>query len=66
VPFYLPGTNPYLREWSEWYGVTFESTRGGAETMYPEYRELMPQTWSTLDRCERYCTCFNGFGCNVN
>ena len=66
VPFYLPGENPYLREWSEWYGVTFESTRGGAETMYPEYRELMPQTWSTLDRCERYCRCFNGFGCNVN
>jgi hypothetical protein len=65
VPHYLPGENPYLREWSEWYGVPYDATRGGAETMYPEYRELLPQTWSTLDRCERYCRCFNGFGCGL-
>ena len=66
VPHYLPGQNPYLREWSEWYGVPYDATRGGAETMYPEYRELLPQTWSTLDRCERYCRCFNGgFGCGL-
>ena len=65
VPHYLPGQNPYLREWSDWYGVPYDSTRGGAETMYPEYRELLPQTWSTLDRCERYCRCFNGFGCGL-
>ena len=62
VPNYLPGENPYLGEWSEWYGVPLEATRGGAETMYPEYRELLPQTWSTLDRCERYCECLNGGG----
>jgi hypothetical protein len=65
VPHYLPGDNPYLREWSEWYGVPYDATRGGADTMYPEYRELLPQTWSTLDRCERYCRCFNGFGCGL-
>ena len=65
VPHYLPGENPYLREWSEWYGVPYEATRGGAETMYPEYRELLPQTWSTLDRCERYCQCFNEGGCGL-
>jgi hypothetical protein len=62
VPHYLPGQNPYLAEWAEWYGVPVEATRGGAETMYPEYRELLPQTWSTLDRCDRYCECFNGSG----
>jgi hypothetical protein len=65
VPHYLPGENPYLTEWAEWYGVPVEAARGGAETMYPEYRELLPQTWSTLDRCERYCRCFNGFGCGL-
>ena len=66
VPNWLPGTNPYLREFSNWYGVPYEATRGGAETMYPEYRSKLPQTWSTLDRCGRYCTCMNqGAGCPV-
>ena len=66
VPNWLPGANPYLREFSNWYGVPYEATRGGAETMYPEYRSKLPQTWSTLDRCGRYCTCMNqGAGCPV-
>ena len=66
VPNWLPGTNPYLREFSEWYGVPFEATRGGAETMYPEYRLKLKQTFSTLDRCERYCHCFNAnSGCDL-
>ena len=66
VPHYLPGANPYLKEFSEWYGLPFEATRGGAETMYPEYRKTLKQTWSTLDRCGRYCTCMNvGAGCPV-
>ena len=66
VPNWLPGANPYLREFSNWYGVPYEATRGGAETMYPEYRSKLPQTWSTLDRCTRYCTCMNqGAGCPV-
>jgi hypothetical protein len=62
VPHYLPGTNPYLSEFANWYGIPVEATRGGAETMYPEYRQKLQQTFSTLDRCERYCTCFNGLG----
>ena len=62
VPHYLPGTNPYLSEFANWYGIPVEATRGGAETMYPEYRQQLKQTFSTLDRCERYCTCFNGLG----
>jgi hypothetical protein len=66
VPHYLPGTNPYLQEFAGWYGLPVEATRGGAETMYPEYRLKLKQTFSTLDRCERYCTCFNGVGgCNL-
>jgi hypothetical protein len=62
VPHYLPGANPYLKEFSTWYGLNYEATRGGAETMYPEYRSKLPQTWSTLDRCGRYCQCFNAEG----
>ena len=59
VPHYLPGTNPYLREFAEYYGIPFEATRGGAETMYPEYRKKLKQTFSTIDRCTRFCTCMN-------
>jgi hypothetical protein len=66
VPHYLPGANPYLKEFAEWYGLPFEATRGGAETMYPEYRRTLKQTFSTLDRCTRYCTCFNAAqGCDL-
>jgi hypothetical protein len=66
VPHWLPGANPYLEEFSQWYGLPFEATRGGAETMYPEYRQKLKQTFSTLDRCTRYCTCFNASqGCDL-
>jgi hypothetical protein len=66
VPNHLPGTNPYLTEFADWYGLPLEGTRGGAETMYPEYRQKMgaPHT-KPPDRCLRYCTCGGGFNCNV-
>lgn len=38
VPHYLPGKNPYLTEYSTNRGIAFEASRGGAETMYPEYQ----------------------------
>lgn len=38
VPHHLPGTNPFLNEFPAKYGVPPEATRGGAETMYPEYQ----------------------------
>ncbi len=41
VPHYLPGANTTLTAYSETYGVPFEATRGGAETMYPEYRKKL-------------------------
>jgi len=41
VPHHLPGTNPFLDEFSRRWGVPFEATRGGAETMYPEYIDKM-------------------------
>ena len=41
VPHVLPGKNTFVREFSEQWGVPFEATRGGAETMYPEYRKKM-------------------------
>jgi hypothetical protein len=41
VPHHLPGTNPFLKEFSQRYGVPEQAARGGAETMYPEYRLKM-------------------------
>jgi len=67
VPNHLPGTNPYLTEFADWYGLELAAARGGAETMYPEYRLKMGAPHSKPpDRCKRYCTCGGGFNCDVN
>jgi hypothetical protein len=39
VPHHLPGTNTFLGEFPAKVGVPAEAARGGAETMYPEYRQ---------------------------
>jgi hypothetical protein len=41
VPNYLPGENPFLHEFSVRWGLPYEPTRGGAETMYPEYQQKL-------------------------
>jgi len=38
VPHHLPGNNTFLSEFSTKYKVPAEATRGGAATMYPEYK----------------------------
>ncbi len=38
VPNYLPGKNPFIREFADKYGIPVEAALGGAETMYPEYQ----------------------------
>lgn len=60
VPHYLPGENPWLKEYSDWYRLPADAVRGGAATLYPEYRSTMPRL-PALDRCERFCNC-TGFG----
>jgi hypothetical protein len=57
VPSHLPGTNPFLHEVADWYGLPYEATRGGAETLYPEYRKKMGKAEHVPERCERYCEC---------
>jgi hypothetical protein len=41
VPHHLPGDNPLLAEFTEMYGVPQMAARGGAETMYPEFRRKL-------------------------
>jgi len=48
VPHYLPGTNPFLTEYSTKYSVPFEATRAGAEGTYPEYQSKVRQMLRAL------------------
>jgi len=44
VPHYLPGENPFLKEFGAHQKLPDEATRGGAATMYPEFgRRLRAQ-----------------------
>ena len=65
VPHHLPGTNPWLREFAQHYGLPYEATRGGAETMYPEYRSNMGTPASIQENCTRFCTCSTLVDCGL-
>jgi hypothetical protein len=41
VAYHLPGENPWLTEFASRWTIPVEATRGGAETMYPEYQEKL-------------------------
>ena len=41
VPHFLPGENPFLKEFPQRYGIPEEAARGSAETMYPEYQHKL-------------------------
>jgi hypothetical protein len=49
VPHHLPGANTFLDEFPANYGIPVPATRGGAETMYPEYM-LKMTTMAVLPR----------------
>ncbi len=65
VPNFLPGQNPFLHEFANYYGLPFEATRGGKETLYPEYQEKL-KDYKPPAKCERYCRCLGIYECNVN
>jgi hypothetical protein len=41
VPHYLPGQNPFLKEYAAQTHIPEAATRGGAATMYPEYQATL-------------------------
>jgi hypothetical protein len=41
IPHFLPGANPYMKEFAIRHGLPYEATRGGAETMYPDFMQKM-------------------------
>ena len=55
VPHYLPGKNPFLDETMKRYGIPPEAALGGAETMYPEYREKIKAKFKRPEKCTINC-----------
>ena len=43
VPHHLPGTNPFITEYSTKFGLPQGATRAGAEAMYPEHQIRLSQ-----------------------
>jgi hypothetical protein len=41
VPSFMPGENPFLTEFATRNKIPPTAALGGADTMYPEYRETM-------------------------
>ncbi len=51
VPHYLPGTNPFLTEMTDKFDIPREAVRGGAATMYPEYRKRLREQYVPSHAC---------------
>jgi hypothetical protein len=62
VPHFLPGTNPFINEFAKMYNIPLEAVRGGAETMYPEYRKKLQDKYVAPEKCQRYCCEWAGGG----
>jgi hypothetical protein len=43
VPHYLPGTNPFVTEAAQRFKFPLEGARGGAATLYPEFRKRLKE-----------------------
>jgi hypothetical protein len=55
VPHFLPEKNPYLDEMTKLYGIPAEAELGGAETMYPAYRDKIKDKFVMPAKCSRNC-----------
>jgi hypothetical protein len=55
VPHYLPGKNPFLDEVTKLYGIPREAALGGAETMYPAFRDKIKDKFVMAPKCAKNC-----------
>jgi hypothetical protein len=62
VPHYLSGENPNEHYMEETYHVPPAAAMGHAETLYPEYRLEIANTYQRPGACERYCCGWIGVG----
>lgn len=52
VRHHPPGQNPFLNEMTERYNIPLDTVLGGPETMYPEYRARLKDTYVRPERCK--------------
>ena len=55
VPHVLPGKNEDAETFAKAYGLPLEAAYGGAQTIYPEYRKRLMNTYKPPVACTRYC-----------
>jgi len=55
VPHFLPGTNHDADTFAKQYNLPLEAAYGGAQTIYPEYRKKLRETYAPPAACTRYC-----------
>jgi hypothetical protein len=55
VPSYLDGENPNRNFMADTYHIPQEAAMGYAETLYPEYRKKLKDTYKAPEACGRYC-----------
>ncbi|MBV8728378.1 MAG: hypothetical protein JO336_01080 [Acidobacteriia bacterium] len=55
VPHFLPGKNQFVDEMTKLYGIPSEAEMGGAETMYPAYREKIKDKVVAVPKCAKNC-----------
>ena len=60
VPHFLPGTNPYAQTFAKMYNLPLEAAYGGAQTIYPEFRKKLKDTYTPPTACTRYCCGWGG------
>ena len=44
-PHFLPGQTEWIDEYAKLYGIPWEATRGGANTIYPEYKAALKELY---------------------
>lgn len=55
VPHYLPGKNPFADEMDKIYHIPREASLGGADTMYPAFRDTLKSKFTIPPACQRDC-----------
>jgi hypothetical protein len=60
VPHFLPGTNPDALTFAKKYNLPVEAAYGGAQTIYPEFRKKLKDSYTPPLACTRYCCGWGG------
>jgi hypothetical protein len=60
VPHFMPGRNPDAQTFARKYNLPLEAAYGGAQTIYPEYRKKLKDSYTMPAMCTRYCCGWGG------